>query len=335
MLTGVHFSLEAKSWLVDSASSYEYGGQCTTTQIDLEVTGDDGFWAGGSYYWESSVSDNVEDPAANTYSASPIYYSLNADYYHYEEECEDNFDPAYGEADPLNLTISGPDSVWLFDGASGDDGDSQSTISLTSDAGSPTYWWIETGSDKAYLQTTSGASVVLESLAQSDYEGDVRVAASWGGSTYAARTVTVRRPHHLVHTDYTNICYSGSYPSFDSYEDYYIVDQLNQRMSARTVVNEHWMTGIIRANQSYNWGRQDPGSSSTNSAGAFEDHISMTDDPLTVPHVDCNSVDPVDEWDQDWFVGSRTIGVGARVQKDTLTRLRSKGFHNGIVSPPQ
>src|SRR3989442_12036300 len=107
---------------------------------------------------------------------------------------------------PPPPTISGPNTVWWFSGAT--PSGYNTSITLTSSGGSATTWAVTAGANEVTLSSTSGASITVESsgTAFSSSAGDVKITATANNDTSPAFGVTTRKPYRLVAGAIVNQC---------------------------------------------------------------------------------------------------------------------------------
>jgi hypothetical protein len=123
---------------------------------------------------------------------------------------------------------------------------------------------------------------------------------------------------------------------YESRISYSIQDQYNNTLPRRVDINEDWTTNVVADAAGMNWRRGNPGPATVNPAN-FTDLIQgETNDKNPQPQNPQNPLGntAVYHWGQAWFVGSRTIGAGIRVQTDTIQKYRDHARHENIVSPP-
>ena len=112
---------------------------------------------------------------------------------------------------------------------------------------------------------------------------------------------------------------------------------MNASLPSAVPLNEDWTTVVINDYSGTNWRRGNPGSVTTASGGPsnFIDFIEgeNVNLPPTPPTVCPGAGQAVDHWGQEWRIGSLAIGVGARVQTDTIQKYTNHAEHQNIVSP--
>jgi hypothetical protein len=97
-------------------------------------------------------------------------------------------------------TISGPNTLWWFNGLGAGVSGYANQITLTANSGGTgtSYQWaITAGSDKVSLSTSSSATVQVTSTGQSKTANDVSITVTVGGLTSNPFNLTVRAPYSL------------------------------------------------------------------------------------------------------------------------------------------
>lgn len=242
-----------------------------------------------------------------------------------------NTDPARAEVAP---SISGGNTVWYFNGQS--PSGYATSVTLSSSGGASTHWTVVAGGDKVSLSAADGSqtSVTSTGTAFSSAPGDIKITASVGSATSPQFAMTTRTPHRLALGPVTTSCDSTF--GYITLVGYTIQDQLITALPSGVPINEQWTSPVANDYPGTNW-RQPPPQGTTLASAAFNDRIggeALSLPPVPTPTCDGNST-PVQHWGQDWFVGSLSIGVGRRVQIDTLQKLVGRALHTGIISPTQ
>jgi hypothetical protein len=230
-------------------------------------------------------------------------------------------------------TISGPDTVWWFSGQSPSGYATQ--ITLTSLGGNAT-WTATAGASEVSLSATSGASINVTSsgTAFSGSVGDVQLKATVSGVDSAPFSLTTRRPFRLVQGNVTFQC--DSQFGYNDSLAYTIQDNLLANMPLSLPINEHWTSDPIADFAGTNW-RQNPAGSYTTAPSApasFADNIggeNLALPPNPVPNCGTTGQNVI-HWGQEWKVGSTQIGVGTRVQTDTLQKATQHAEHDNILT---
>ncbi len=233
---------------------------------------------------------------------------------------------------PTNVTpaISGPNTVWYFNGLS--PSGYATSITLTSSGGASTTWTVTTGADKINLSSTTGSSISVTSSgsAFSSAVGDVKITATANGQTSDPFSITTRTPYRLVAGIIQTNC-DTTY-GYESQINYTIQDQLLTALPSDVGVNEQWATDVVTDYAGANWRRGAAGGT-TASGGQFLDSI-KGEDSLHSPTASCTAASTkVQHWGQDWRTGSSISGNGKRVQSNTLQKYLNHAAHEAIVSP--
>jgi hypothetical protein len=229
-------------------------------------------------------------------------------------------------------TISGPNTVWYFAGQNPSGYATQ--ITLTSSGGSGTTWTIVSGSDKVTLSTTTGAqtSITSSGSAFSSAVGDIKIKATANGVDSQPFSITSRTPYRLVQGTIQTQCESTW--GYETQINYTIQDQLLTTLPSGVPANENWTTAVVNDYSGTNWRRGPPNGFSLSGA-SFTDVIQGEQTSLPPnPVPSCTGPSTaVQHWGQEFRVGSTTIGVGKRVQTNTLKKFLNHAEHQQIVSP--
>jgi hypothetical protein len=279
----------------------------------------------GSWTFFDSIPGSTMQATSYTACVTVTWIDMETYQQHSDFSC------GSGWVEPVQPTISGPNTLWWFNGEN--PSGYSTSIDLSSDAGRSTQWSIVDGSDKVTLSTTQGEYTTLTSIGYSQSGGDVRIAATveWGTTEF---TVTVRAPHSLVPVRASYEC-DATYGYFAQLL-YVMQDQLGTDLPSDVPINEQWTTGVSNDYAGANWRRADPQGLITDGP-AFVDGIFGEYPGLpAVPQPTCDgNSQPVQHWGQTWQVGSLTIGAGRRVQTNTLQKLIGRALHTNIISPSQ
>jgi hypothetical protein len=174
--------------------------------------------------------------------------------------------------------------------------------------------------------------------------GDVLVKVTVNGVTSSNYPITVRGPYEVV-PGYA----PGGLPAYQdtasgpsnyfTYANYTIQDNFSAFMPYSVPLNEKWTSGVVYDYSGSNWQRPIAGSYITQTAtpAYFSDHISGPSPGQNIP-APTNPQNPLSatkvlHLGQEWRIGSSTIGLGARVQTDSLQYYVDHGRHLSIVSP--
>ena len=235
--------------------------------------------------------------------------------------------------DNVKPTISGPNTVWYFNGLNPPG--YATSIQLTSSGGASTTWSVTAGANKVNLSTTTGSSTTVTSSAAafSSAVGDIKVTATVNGQTSVPFSITSRLPLSLAAGTIQTSC--DSQFGYTTVLQYTILDQLLTSLPSGALVNESWTTGVVNDFNGTNWGRSPANGVTVPPGATLADSIEGADlgsSPTPVPLCNGDST-AVQHWGQDIRVGSLTIGSGYRVQADTLQKYKGRAAHLAIVSP--
>jgi hypothetical protein len=240
-------------------------------------------------------------------------------------------------------TISGPNTLWWFNGLGLGVSGYTTQITLTASSGgtgSSYQWAIASGSDKVSLSTSTSATVQVTSTGQSSTANDVSITVTVGGIASDPFTLTVRAPYTLgTDPNHPSPVYSAD-STFAWVTDIYyrVLDNFLVAMPVSLPINE-FLGQDAPDYTNENWQHGGPGCADTSSTAVFFDfiqgvNISQTPTPYPTPVYNTNWTGPaVYHFSQDWRVGTCTIGSGPRVQTDALQRYTDHAAHNSIVSP--
>ncbi len=238
-------------------------------------------------------------------------------------------DSDYGTANVV--TISGPNTVWWFDGYA--PSGYAATIQLTAQPTSSSYQWnIVSGSSIIHIANNTAQVATIQGTGLSQTPGDAKVTVTINGVTSNQFAITVRGPKLLAPNGMTDVS-DGTY-AYHSTLFYIIKDNFSQSMPSNVPLNESWTTPASYDYTGANWRQPAPNGTTSQGAG-FVDNIygevsTMTPPPHSPPPLISTRVQ---HWGQDWRVGTTGIGAGARVQKDVLQKYISYARHNSIVTP--
>jgi hypothetical protein len=225
---------------------------------------------------------------------------------------------------PPPPTISGPDTVWWFDGQT--PSGYSTSITLSSSGGSSTAWTVTAGWDYVNI-SESGAQTTVTSTgtAFSLSPGDIEIVASANGQVSDSFQITSRKPDYLSRGITRTDC-DNSY-GYSTYIYYTVKDGLGDAVPTAVPMNEDWSTGVTPDYTGTNWRRQDPKGNMTGDGAGFADLI-QGEAAGRLPTATCDgNATAVQHWGQNWYVGSLTHGVGALVQMDTLQKYRGFADH--------
>lgn len=353
------FDSSTWDWPCDTNEMDSY---CAPFDHAAYVWGSDGFNDNDTEYdWGQSSGSESWDfwDVYGTATMQSIGYSTEV----VVEYCDQWFDGCWevsadgsAEADPQGLQVTSDkgDTVWWFNGEDPDPTNFPTAITLTSTGGDQTTWSVDTNSEfgiAVQFSSSQGAStIVTASDVGSGSTGDMRIVASVG-SQHAYLWMTARLPKNFERATGADVvaCPWEPQQSIVGWynEVHYIArDQLGSAISSAPY-NEFWNNTGAPDNvptddyqsfaapfsATFNWGFQSPQSATTTSSGAAWDTIDVAGSSLTVPTVNppsCETDTSIDNWTQQWFVGSATSGQGVRVQTNTLHRYLGMAIHENV-----
>lgn len=241
-------------------------------------------------------------------------------------------------------TISGPNTVWWFNGQT-QNGYATSIQLTASPTNSTSYTWSTVnGILKINNSGGNNSTVTITGQALSDTSGDVsvQVAVVINGvsSNSAPFSLTVRGPKLAVVIG-SPVDSADPNTQWSSLMSYTILDNLNQQLPSTVGLNENWTS--VPANQYPNcpnspnpcWPRGAPVPAVINNS-TFGDIMApplLSTNPFPTPTGPGSGSTLVENWGQEWRVGSLTAGNGARIQTDTQQFYLDHGRHLNIVSP--
>jgi hypothetical protein len=315
--------------------SWCFEGLCWAQTSYTEITGSDGSHdrIDCDYCGNDAPGLSLVDSIPGQTMESTTYTAHSAICWYSEDTggCNWEDDYQFVTVNPAPPTITGPNTVWWFNGES--PSGYATAITLTADSGDSTQWEIVDGSDKVNLSAGSGAEITLTSTggAFSSASNDIRIRATSSGLT-GDFTVTSRTPNRLIPFSQGYRC-DDTYGYF-AHVDYVIQDQLQTDLPAGVPLNENWTTGVVTDYSGQNWRRSDP-AAYTSDVAAFSDGMYGEYPGLpAVPQPTCDgNSQPVQHFGQAWNIGSEVIGAGMEVQTNTLQRLLGRALHTNIVSP--
>jgi hypothetical protein len=233
--------------------------------------------------------------------------------------------------------ISGPTTLWWFNGLSLGVSGYSNQITLTASPTAGTYSWAVTaGSDKVSLNNSTSSSVVVTSTGQSKTANDVSVTATTNGQTSAPFQLTVRAPYALSSDPNHPTPVYTTDPNYvwDTDIYYLVVDNFLTPVPVSLPINEYFTTGPINDYSGTNWRQGSPGCAQTAGAEFFDllggENSSRVPTPVYSPNW---TGAKVQHWGQDWHVGTCNLGSGPRVQSDTIQKWTDHALHTNIVSP--
>ncbi len=234
-----------------------------------------------------------------------------------------------------NPMISGPNTVWWFNGES--PAGYATVVTLTSSGGAATTWSVTAGADKITLSATSGSQVTVRSSGTtfSSSPGDISVVATANLQSSAPFTMTTRKPYQLAVPVIQHFCDSlFGYRDAISYE---IRDQLGAIVPFAVDWNEQFTSSCFQDNVQGNWCSYGLPTQVGASGTILVDYISgpgVNNAPPPNPMPVCvGDSTQQQHWGQQFRIGSPGVGFGVRVQTDNIVRFMNHAEHQNVVSP--
>ncbi len=250
--------------------------------------------------------------------------------------------PAPTDPGTVKPTISGPNTLWWFNGLGAGVSGYTNQITLTASSGGTgtSYQWaITVGSGKVSLSTSTSATVQVTSIGQSTQANDVSITVTVGGITSDPFMLTVRAPYTFG-TDSAHP--QPAYASDNTYvwrTDVYniVLDNFLTALPTSINVNENWTTAVVPDYSGTNWRRSAP-----NPFGCPTIQNAELDDtiqgevpsriPTPVYNVNQNGT-AVQHWGQEWRIGTCNTGFGPRVETNTLQKYTDHAAYTGVTTP--
>jgi hypothetical protein len=142
----------------------------------------------------------------------------------------------------VSPTISGPNTVWWFNGQN--PSGYATSITLAATGGNGVTWSVIAGAAEVNIQPTGNTVAVTSSGSTfSSSVGDVQITAHVNSETSAPFHITTRTPYRLANKQTNPSCNSGF-----GYEDaisYNIQDQLFTNVPSTLPWNEAWTTSLV------------------------------------------------------------------------------------------
>jgi len=255
--------------------------------------------------------------------------------------CPQNQEPADAGTN-VKPTISGPTTLWWFNGLSVGVSGYANQINLTSSAGgtgTSFQWAITAGSSRVSLSTSTSSAVQVTSIGQSTAANDVSITVTVGGLTSDPFKLTVRAPYTLgVDPQAPTPIYSQDQTLvWNIFIPYRVLDNLLTPMPNPFYFREDFTTGVVPDYPNENWPPGTATCSNTSnsmpaSIGDYVSGVTPSHTPTPVYNPQQNGP-PVDHVGQDWRIGSCNPGSGPRVQTDTLQSYTDHAAHTVITSP--
>jgi hypothetical protein len=243
--------------------------------------------------------------------------------------------PTFGTVN-VAPTISGPNTVWWFNGQN-PTSSYPISVTLTSSGGSSTTWSVSQADAKVSLSPSTGSQTTVTSTGShfSGAVGDISITATASGVSSAPFTMTARTPWKLSLKSRSTSCD----PTYVYITDisYNVLDNLSSVIANDITWNES--LGQCQSANGSNWGTicVTPGAGSTNPLLDQLGGPPLSDKPSPAPKCDTppTGTTPYETVPQTIRVGSATTGTGVLAQTDTLTYYLDQGNHTGIIVPPQ
>jgi hypothetical protein len=233
-------------------------------------------------------------------------------------------------------TITGPNTMWWFNGATPSSYSDLTQITLsTEDTGISYSWSVVTGGSKVSLSNQNTANVTLTSTGMSQDANDVGIQVVVDGQVSDQFNITVRAPHRLNLSSTTHS--SSANFGYRTEITYTIRDQFTNLLPGRAIpVNEHFTTSIVADFSGMDWVQTDDGGTTLPLPiflDAIEGETSSHFPTAQAPQSPQLGSTRVCHWSQDILVGSATVGAGRRVQSNTFQKYRDHGAHENVTSP--
>lgn len=327
--SAIYISVNA-SWPFNSWSCY-WPSVCRPLYVEVTITGSDGFYGYGDGWIEGQTAGSwytIDDTPGQTMQATSYYASVTVYYWDFEMSWWAGIETGSGSAGvqpSVQLTISGDDTIWWFDGETSSSYPTSTT--LYSSAGQGTTWSVVEGAGAVEL-SGSGAAVTVTSTGYSnDY---VRIQATAPGYDTGEFVLTVRTPMYLFPLGRYTL--EDSNFGYDTRIRYKVVDNFEQDMDAGADLNEDFANIVYDLWPGNNWTRGAPWGRHLSGA-AFEDRIQGMNISTAIPRPTYDPYDttpPIHEFEQRWYIGGIYPAQGRQVQTDTLRRNLGNAEHRDI-----
>jgi hypothetical protein len=236
-------------------------------------------------------------------------------------------------------TISGPNTVWWFNGQSPSPTTYPISITLTSTGGAGTTWSVNQADAKVNLSSTSGAQIRITCTGShfSATANDISITATANDLDSVVFTITTRTPAELSFLAGQSGTVQDDTYGYVTDLNYNILDQLGAVISGDINWNE--VVGPPTSQNGSNWGTY-----ALQTGGGSTPLL----DELSGPQLNANPPpSPKPKYDNPPIgatvyllatqlirVGSSTSGSGDEVQSDNLTYYIDQGAHTSVVLPP-
>jgi len=238
---------------------------------------------------------------------------------------------------PAKPGISGPQTVWWFNGTNPNAFAYPISVTLTSTAGSSTSWSVSQADAKVSLSSTTGTQITITSTGThfSKKIGDITITAKANGAASDPFTMTAKTPWKLVFRSRNTYC-NPSPETYGTEISYDLIDNLSTTLSSDIFWNES--VGSETCENGSNWCKY----AIQTSSGSTDPLIDILAPPNlnigAVPTPTCtgneNSTTRYRSIPQVIYVGSDSSG-GVQAQSDTLGYYIDHGQHDSIQSPTQ
>lgn len=233
---------------------------------------------------------------------------------------------------PTNVmpTISGPNTVWWFNGFDPDPDHLPTQITLSASGGTVTSWNVVSGSSLISLSSSGNSATITGTGTGSSTVGDVQITVTANGQTSPVFQITSRFPAYLSSVKVPWDCsYRDSTTGIQGWWDdytYTLKDNLNEAVGWSPGVNEVWSGSTV-------WPH---GATNGSVSGGFVDTIKVCAtagglSPMPLPPQDPPSGYLVDSPNQKWCAGYSFANIwgyptcnGIQVQNKTANRYRDR-----------
>jgi hypothetical protein len=316
-----------------------------------------GQWTVGPYNYTYSVNYSCDNTSVATVNSTGgvtcmglgnATITVSFDYYHSDyisaEDCGLFLATATATA-PVAVTprISGPTNLWWFNGQTPAGYDTQITLSTTPVAASSYQWNVVAGTDKVNFSngadsiTTGTNQAIVVSTAASAFH-EVKIQVTVNGITSASFRISVRAPYRLVLNQNFLHFFDETY-GYLTEAHYRIEDQFTDFLPSDVGVNEVFGAAVNDYhNPETNWRQPAPFGTVVGPMDWADQIFGESNLAAGIPLSSapcsptlCNT--PVQHWPQEWRVGSTVIGVGVRVQTDTIQKYTDHASVQNRVSP--
>jgi hypothetical protein len=235
-----------------------------------------------------------------------------------------------GSGGSVRPVISGPNTVWWFNGQN--PSGYATSITLTSTGGNGVIWGVIAGAAEVNIHPTGNTVAVTSSGSTfSSGVGDVQITAQVNSETSVPFHITTRTPYRLANKQTQASCDSG-FGYLDLIE-YNIQDQLLTNVPSAVPWNEAWTTQIVDDDApNDNWSLYGRPTETGGTDTLLKDYISgvgVNNNPAPSPMPACaGTVIKIQHWGQEFRVGSTSSGLGQPVQTDNLTRFAEHAEHD-------